>query len=63
MIRGTKTIAEFAIRNWMDKKGLISECFQFEMIGPREAEIRDLNGDKLRLVYDPDTRLVLQAGD
>lgn len=63
MIKGAKTIAEYAIRKWMDTEGFVSECFRFEMIGPNEAVIRDCNGDKLRLVYDPGTRLVIPAGD
>ncbi len=43
------TVAEYKIRKCLaklERRGDIAlECFAFEMIGPREAELRDSNGD------------------
>ncbi len=51
------TVAEYKIRKCLaklERQGDIAlECFAFEMIGPREAELRDGNGDAFRLAYDP----------
>lgn len=58
-IKGAKTIAEYAIRKWMAQEGFVTECFRLEMIGPHEAEIRDSNGDALRLVYDSASKMVI----
>lgn len=59
MIRGAKTVAEYAIRRWLENEGFVIECFQLEFISTHEAIIRDSNNDSLRLVYDPETRMVL----
>lgn len=59
-IKGARTIGEYAIRRWMEKEGFVMACFQVEMTGPTEAVVRDDNGDSMRLVYDPVTRLVME---
>lgn len=57
-IKGTKTIAEYAIRKWLEKEGFVIECFKIEMKG-NEALITDGNGDELRLIYDRNIRRVV----
>ncbi len=59
MIKGAKTVAEFEIRKWLNKKEFAIDHFVFEMVGPREAVIKDVNGDQLRLIYNPATRMVI----
>lgn len=58
MIKGAKTIAEYAIRKWLETEGFSMDCFALKMTGPQEAELLDSTGDKLRLVYNPATRMV-----
>lgn len=58
-IRGATTIAEYAIRKWMEREGSVTECFELEMTGAHEAVLHDGNGDRLRLLYDRGTRMVL----
>lgn len=57
-IRGAKTIAEYAVRKWMESNSFAMECFDLEVCG-HEAIIRDSSGDSMRLVYDPSSRRVL----
>lgn len=56
-IKGTKTIAEYAIRRWLDDQGFAAECFALYMAGD-EGILADVNGDSLTLVYDAGTRSV-----
>lgn len=56
MVKGAKTIAEYAFRKWMEKEGFLLGCFDLEMTGTYEAVIRDRFGESLRLAYDPNTR-------
>ena len=51
MVRGAKTIAEFKIRKHLEKleeRGLVMDNISFEMKSQNEAELTDVNGDKLR---------------
>lgn len=57
-IKGAKTIAEYAIRKWLEQEGFMMDCFILTMDGPQEAILKDSNGDKLRLVYNPISRMV-----
>lgn len=57
-IKGAKTIAEYAIRKWLENEGFVMECFRLEFIGDCEAVIKDKQGDSLRLVYDKARRVV-----
>lgn len=59
MIKGAKTVAEYAIRKWLEKEGFVMEYFKLEFTGMHEAIVLDWNGDSLRLEYDPETRMVL----
>ena len=59
MIRGAKTVAEYAIRKWLENEGFVMEYFKLEFTGAREAMVLDGSGDSLRLMYDPETRTVL----
>lgn len=47
VIKGAKSIAEYAIRKWMEQEGFAIECFHAEMTGQHEALVRDCNGDSL----------------
>lgn len=57
-IKNAKTIAEYAIRKWLENEGFVMECFQLECTGDCEAVIKDKQGDSLRLVYDKTRRVV-----
>ena len=57
-IKGAKTIAEYAIRKWLENEGFIMECFQLDFTGECEAIIRDNQGDSLRVVYDKTRKAV-----
>lgn len=57
-IKGAKTIAEYAIRKWLENEGFVMECFHLEFTGDCEAVIKDKQGDSLRLVYDKARRVV-----
>lgn len=56
-IKRAKTIAEYAIRKWLEDKFMM-ECFRLEFTGECEAVITDKRGDKLRLVYDKEQKTV-----
>ena len=56
-MKGTKTIAEYAIKRWMEKEGLDMNWFRLEMNG-REATLTDKAGDKMKLYYDGETKEV-----
>ncbi len=58
----SKTIAEYAFRKWMESEGLMEECFRLDLDGPREARLKDGNGDELRLVYNPANGSVFPVG-
>ena len=63
MVRVAKTIAEFKIRKHLEKleeRGLVMDNISFEMKSQNEAELTDVNGDKLRLIYDQETRTVIE---
>ena len=51
ILRGCKTIAEYAFRRWMAGNGFANGYFTLEMTGS-EAIIRDKAGDTLNLTYD-----------
>lgn len=55
----SKTIAEYAIRKWMERQGFAMECFSLEFNG-NEATLVDRNNESLHLVYDHDRRLVCE---
>ena len=47
------TAAEFWIREYLKHTIINMDCYTFEMVEPRMAEMKDCNGDKIRLVYEP----------
>lgn len=58
-IKGAKTIAEYAIRRWLQEENFVMSQFKFTMNPERsEAIIEDRYGDTLTLVYDRDSRTV-----
>lgn len=57
MIKGAKSIAEYAIRKWLQSEGFEMRYFKLT-VHNNEAMIVDSAGDTLRLVYDNDTRSV-----
>lgn len=58
-VKGAKTIAEYAIRKWLESGELVPGRFDLVMIGQREAVIRDWNGDEMYLEYDPVSKMVI----
>ncbi len=61
-IKGARTIAEYAIRRWMEEQGFVMEYFTLVMDG-NEGKLEDQQGDSLRLVYDGATRSVHVKGE
>lgn len=57
MIRGAKTIAEYAIRKWMEDQQFIASNFKVTMNG-NETVIEDKNGDTLEIIYDGKSKSV-----
>ena len=51
-IKGSKSIAEYAFRKWMENEGFVQGFFSLEMTGMREAVITDRSGDRLMLNYE-----------
>lgn len=56
MIKGAKTIAEYAIRSYLENKFQM-EKFRLQVDG-NNAVLVDMNGDTLRLRYDSERRSV-----
>ena len=57
MIKGAKSIAEYAIRKWLQSEGFEMRYFKLT-VHDNEAMIVDSAGNTLRLVYDDDTKSV-----
>ena len=57
MIKGAKSIAEYAIRKWLQSEGFEMRYFKLT-VHDNEAMIVESAGDTLRLVYDNDTKSV-----
>lgn len=55
MIKGTKTIAEYAIRRWLESQRFEMSMFSLEMKG-NKGILRDSNGDSMTLVYDKESK-------
>lgn len=52
-----KTIAEYAIKKWMEDNGFVMSEFSVEMNGD-EATITDRAGDSMKVRYNRETRKV-----
>ena len=50
-IKGCTSVAEYAIRRWMQTQNFVENAFTLKMNG-NVGNIRDRNGDTLTLVYD-----------
>lgn len=61
-IKKVKTIAEYAIRRWMEEQGFEMEYFQLTING-NEGKLEDWTGDTMLLVYDPESKAVHVKGD
>ena len=57
MIKGAKSIAEYAIRKWLQSEGFEMRYFKLT-VHDNEAMIVDSAGDTLWLIYDNDTKSV-----
>ena len=57
MIKGAKSIAEYAIRKWLQSEGFEMRYFKVT-VHDNEAMIVDSAGDTLWLIYDNDTKSV-----
>ena len=57
MIKGAKSIAEYAIRKWLQSEGFEMSYFKLT-VHNNEAMIVDSAGNTLWLVYDDDTKSV-----
>lgn len=62
MIKGCKSIAEYAMRRWMQVNNFAEGYFQLE-VKENEGTIRDTNNDTLTLVYNPVSREVTAKED
>ena len=56
-MKNVKTIAEYAIRKWMEQEGLIEECFKLTVKGT-EGTLMDSEGSALKLIYNPELKRV-----
>ncbi len=56
-IKGCKSIAEYAMRQWMADHNFVSGYFTLEVSG-NNGVITDKNGDILNLVYDNQKKCV-----
>lgn len=62
MIKGCKSIAEYAMRKWMQVHNFAEGYFSLEVSG-NEGTIRDKNNDTLSLSYNPVSREVTVKED
>lgn len=58
MIKGAKTIAEYAIRKWLQQNNFDMQYFILKMEGDKGI-LEDTNNDTMVLIYDQDTGNVL----
>lgn len=57
MIKGTRTIAEYAILKWLQDENFVMSEFEVT-ISENEGVVKDKNGDSITLVYDSDSKTV-----
>lgn len=58
MIKGTKSIAEYAFRKWMECQNFAIEYFDLSIDG-NKGTLTDRTGDTLVLHYDPVEKSVI----
>lgn len=56
-IKGCKTIAEYAIRKWMEEQGVADDFFTLYMDG-NVGILKDSNEDSMKLLYNSETKRV-----
>ena len=61
-IKGAKTIAEYAIRKWLDAQNFAMEYFTLSMDG-NEGTLTDREGASMVICYDPTEKLVCVKED
>lgn len=61
-IKGVKTIAEYAIREWMKEQNFVMEYFELIVID-NTGTLTDRHGESLILTYDPSTKTVQPEED
>lgn len=57
MIKGTRTIAEYAILKWLQDENFVMSEFEVT-ISENEGVVKGKNGDSITLVYDSDSKTV-----
>lgn len=57
MIKGVKSIAQYAIRKWLQDQNFVMSYFNLEING-NEGVLMDKNDDTMTLVYDSDSKTV-----
>ena len=57
VIKGARSIAEYAIRKYLAEQDFVMKYFNFTMNG-REGTLTDENGDSVTLVYDSARKIV-----
>lgn len=57
MIKGAKSIAEYAIRKWLLEQNFVMEFFKLSMDG-NKGVLTDQMGESMTLVYDSDSKSV-----
>lgn len=57
MIKGSRSIAEYAIKKWLQDENFVMSNFDLIVSG-NEAVLKDMNGDSITLVYDSDSKSV-----
>lgn len=62
MIKGCKSIAEYAMRRWMQVHNFAEGYFNLEVTG-NEGTVQDTNNDTLVLIYNPVSREVTVRED
>ena len=62
VIKGAKTIAEYAMMRWAVEQGFVMECFTLTIDG-NAGKLEDRHGDSITLVYDKETKTVHVEGE
>lgn len=57
MIKGAKSIAEYAIRKWLLEQNFVMEFFKLSMEG-NKGILTDQTGESMALVYDAGSKSV-----
>lgn len=57
MIKGAKSIAEYAIRKWLSEQNFVMEFFKLSMEG-NKGILTDQTGESMALIYDADSKSV-----